>query len=325
MPFEIETIYLPSHLNILKSIFEGYKIEVADYSEKGRYAIAIEEAAAHGIWFGANILLDRGVQAILYRLSKTNGDTYLPRQELEKIAGEISLAIKDQKFTSAQLINVLIERKILRIGLELKCGKCYSKSWYHISQFSETFKCNSCFSEQDLPIIDNKEWRYKSSGLFSSTGVGHGSLPVICLNLYLQRKYHSYLRAFYSFNIKFPDGELGEIDSAFVRHEMQDEPELLVCECKSGNAHKEDFDKLEKLCSLMPGTVACLVTWKETFSDDEKGLAKNLWNKGVELVLLTRLDIEANDIEFEGVPDQYKYIHNFVDLAYATREKYLKQ
>ena len=324
IPLDIETIYLPSHLNILKSIFEGYKIEVTDYSEKGRYAIAIEEAAAQGIWFGATILLDRGVQAILYKLSKTNGEMYLPRQALEKIAGENSLSVKDQKISPAQIINVLIERKILRIGLELKCKKCYSQGWYHISQFSESFKCHYCFAEQDLPIIDNKEWRYKSSGLFSSTAVGHGSLPVICLNLCLQRKYHRDLKSFFSFNMKFPDGELGEIDSAFVRHEMQDEPELLVCECKSGEAHQKDFDKLKKICRTMPGTVACLATWKDSFSEDEKRLAKNLWDKGIEIILLTRLDIESNEIAFEGVDDRYKYIHDFVDLAHATHEKYLK-
>jgi hypothetical protein len=53
-------------------------------------------------------------------------------------------------------------------------------------------------------------------------------------------------------------------------------------------------------------------------------LAKNLWENGVELVLLTRLDIEANDIEFKDVSDRNKYIHDIVDLAYATREKYLE-
>jgi hypothetical protein len=323
-PLDIETIYLPSHLNILKSIFEGYKIEVSDYSEKGRYAMAIEEAAAQGKWFGANILLDRGVQAILYRLSKTNGEMHLPRQELEKIAGEKSLSVQDKKISSSQLINILIERKILQIGLELKCNKCYSQGWYHISQFGESFKCLYCYSEQDLPIIDNKEWRYKSAGLFSSPGVGHGSLPVICLNLYLQRRYHNNLRPFYSFNVKFPDGKSGEVDLAFVRHETRDEPELLVCECKSGEAHQEDFDRLEKLCSLMPGTVACLATWKDSFSKDEKMFARNIWDKGFEIIMLTHLDIESNEIIFEGVDDQHKYIHNFVDLAHATYQKYMQ-
>jgi hypothetical protein len=324
LPLDIETIYLPNHLNILKSVFEGYKIEVTDYSEKGRYAMAIEEAATQGTWFGANILLDRGVQAILYRLSRTNGEVHLPRQELERIAGENSLSVKEQKVSPAQLINVLIERKILRIGLELKCSKCYSQGWYHVSQFSESFKCLHCFSEQDLPIIDSKEWRYKSSGLFSSTGVGHGSLPVICLNLYFLRKYHSDLRSFYSFNVKFPGGELGEMDAAFIRYGMLDEPELLICECKSREAYQEDFDRLEKVCSLIPGTVVCLATWKDSFSDNEKSLAKGLWNKGYEIIMLTRLDIESNEIAFEGVDDEHKYIHDFVDLAYATRQKYLQ-
>ena len=75
---------------------------------------------------------------------------------------------------------------------------------------------------------------------------------------------------------------MGEIDSAFIRHEMQDEPELLVCECKSGNAYKEDFDKLEKMYSLMPKTVTCLATWKDDFSDNEKELAQKLWGKDIE-------------------------------------------
>lgn len=323
-PLDIETIYLPNHLDILKSIFSGYKIEVSDYSEKGRYATAIEEAAAQGIWFGANILLDRGVQAILDLLSKNNGEDHLPRTDLEKLIGKHSLGVHDKKFSPAQIVDALIYRKILRIGLELKCTNCYRQGWYHISQISESFKCHFCFLEQNLPVIDNKKWRYRSSGLFSSQHVGHGSLPVICLNLYLQTRYRQNLKSFYSFNIKLPSGELREVDSLFIRHEMHDEPELLICECKTGNAHQDDFDKLEKLCELMPGAVACLATWKDEFSENEKDLALNFWNKGFEIVLLTRLDIESKGINFEGVDDQHKYINDFTDLAYATYQKYLK-
>lgn len=129
-PLDIETINLPSHLNILKSIFSGYKIDVLDYSEKGRYATAIEETASQGIWLGANILLDRGVQAILHRLAKNNGETHLPRTELEKVVRENSLSVREKKITPAQVVDVLIDRKILRIGLELKCNNCYRQGWF---------------------------------------------------------------------------------------------------------------------------------------------------------------------------------------------------
>ena len=66
-----------------------------------------------------------------------------------------------------------------------------------------------------------------------------------------------------------------------------------------------------------------MATWKEEFSQNEKDFAQKFWNKGYEIVLLTRLDIEADEMSLEGVDARYKHIHDFVDLAHATRQKHL--
>jgi hypothetical protein len=58
----------------------------------------------------------------------------------------------------------LVERGVVELGLELKCGKCSSWSWYSLKELDYKMKCSLCLREFGFPIIEpsassKSKWR----------------------------------------------------------------------------------------------------------------------------------------------------------------------
>jgi hypothetical protein len=318
---------LPSDLDIFKGILSGYEVKLLDYSEKGKFSSSIEMAAG-GIWGGAGILQDRGVQAVLLRLSSQNKDVHLPRIEIEKMIRENSQSLGDkiplnEQVTPSRILDVLIARKILRPGLEFKCNNCYRQGWYHITEFADMYKCQYCHTNQETPIIDQKEWRFRSTGLFSSKGVGYGSLPVVCTAISVSMEFHD-AKFIYSCNIELPDGKPKEIDLIFLNTRYDDPPEIMICECKSSNFEEKDFQGIKSLAKIMKGAVFCISTLKESFSENEINWVKELRNSGIRIATLARAEIEAKG--YKGLRDTIDpngHIMDFSSLAEKSYNKYI--
>src|SRR5207247_9788716 len=88
-----------------------------------------------------------------------------------------------------QLLDLLCETNVFRLGLEFQCQKCRRRSWYHPREFGERFSCTHCFAEQQVPRVDSLRWRYSTDGLFRSRNKVEGCLPVLlalhCFEVYL--------------------------------------------------------------------------------------------------------------------------------------------
>ena len=209
--------------------------------------------------------------------------------------------------------------------MQFKCQDCYRQGWYDLNQFGTTFTCNYCFEEQPTPVLYRRKWRYRSTGLFGTKNVGYGSLAVICTSLFFRTNYRFDARQMYSFDFIYPDGETGEVDLAAIRMGDDRSTEIAFCECKSTDFLRTDFEKLGKLASAVPGSVVCAATLKESFSDQEKAWAIELWDAGHRVIMLTGLDLEHTGIGLEGVEGRHRHLHDFSGLALSTKVKYLSE
>jgi hypothetical protein len=73
----------------------------------------------------------------------------------------------------------LIARNAVELGLELKCSKCSSWSWYSLKQLDYTVRCSLCLREFGFPIIDpsgadSSRWAYRLIGPFALPDYANG-------------------------------------------------------------------------------------------------------------------------------------------------------
>ena len=67
----------------------------------------------------------------------------------------------------------------MELGLELRCTKCSSWSWYSLKQLDYQMTCSLCLRQFGFPIIDpsassNSKWAYRLIGPFALPNYAHG-------------------------------------------------------------------------------------------------------------------------------------------------------
>jgi hypothetical protein len=324
----VVSLWLPDSLEVFQALFAEHGIAITDYSEKGRYALAIEEALG-GLLGDVILVRHSGVRDALHRLSTKSGRHHLPREKLVSImtqspdSGTESMDVR-RTINPSQVLDRLIESGVLRAGLEFKCGHCYRKDWYDASEFGTSYVCHFCYTEQPTPVLDKQKWRFRASGLFGTRDVGFGSLPVICTSLFFRLRYHFNTRFIYSFELKDRQGDQREIDLAVMRLESGQEPEIAVCECKTSRFERQDFDRLKAIVASIPASIACAATLAQSLSQEELTWAKQLWDEGHRLILMARdvLQEPESALADEARMD-FRAFTSFARLADATRVKYL--
>jgi len=78
-----------------------------------------------------------------------------------------------------QNFKTLVERNAVELGLELKCTKCSSWSWYSLKQLDYQMNCSLCLRQFRFPIIDpsagsNSRWAYRLIGPFALPRYANG-------------------------------------------------------------------------------------------------------------------------------------------------------
>jgi hypothetical protein len=73
----------------------------------------------------------------------------------------------------------LVRRNAVELGLELKCAKCSSWSWYSLNGLNYKVKCGLCLREFHFPVIDPtsskvSRWAYRLIGPFALPGYAAG-------------------------------------------------------------------------------------------------------------------------------------------------------
>lgn len=80
------------------------------------------------------------------------------------------------------LLQWLIERRLLFRGTILKCPRCELGRWYEVDRIGETWRCDGCKEDMPIPLhLQSTSWRYKINELYAH-GHDQGTLtPLLTL------------------------------------------------------------------------------------------------------------------------------------------------
>ena len=130
---------------------------------------AIEQIiqALGGLKWGILCLTYKGVIDLLNEMSKNSATKTTHYREFKN---KIHTAIDNENLRK-RTFKTLVERKAVELGLELKCDKCGSPSWYPVNQLDYSLTCSLCFKRFDFPITTplgaHSKWAYRVVGPFA--------------------------------------------------------------------------------------------------------------------------------------------------------------
>ena len=323
--------------DLFKELFKenGFSIKL---SSPGNYAKQIINSM--GGLNGCRVFKIRGVREVLHQLSNLSKDVK-KNENINKISrfgltyGEIksiigsrnkdkfggpnwdSKSYKDliiyrgqQKSLNPEItLDYLINKNILRTGLRLTCRNCTKEEWYDISEFSDKFKCKYCFEEQNIGVLDKKEWFHKANGLFMIPDSGMGSLAMILTLWRLKHASHlEYFKYISSFNINNSENSIkGEVDFAcIIVKPFENTYDLIIGEAKNyTDFSNSDFKKLTSISrKFSHKPYLCFCTLKDEFSSIERKEIKKLIRKNYKIIAMTRLELDPYDLynRFKNAP-----------------------
>jgi hypothetical protein len=139
---------------------------LATRSDAGRATEQIIQILGDLKW-GVLCLAYKGVIDLLNEMSNSSTKSF----HYQKFQSKIRDAVNSKRLKN-KTFETLIERKVVELGLELKCSKCSKWSWYPVNQLDYSLICNFCFKQLDFPIIDptdkkHSKWAYRVVGPFA--------------------------------------------------------------------------------------------------------------------------------------------------------------
>ena len=201
----------------------------------------------------------------------------------------------------ARNFETLVESKAVELGLELKCTKCGSWSWYSIKQLDYSLVCDLCLKQFDFPITDprrskHSRWAYRVIGPFALPGYAGGGYSAALAIRFFAQVIGEMDRTDVTWSsgqeLELPSRKKTEVDFILwhQRKEMfgPDYPtEIVFGEAKSFGKDvfkEDDVNKMKLLAESFQGAVLVFATMKDAseLSEEEVELIRKLAEWGRE-------------------------------------------
>ena len=280
-----------------------------DFSQKWN----LDVSTAFSKWFDANGTLatpsDAGMatQQIIQTLGGFWGVGCLAHKEVIKLLDGISNRpvsktaeyqefrcdlnrVLNDETLSERVFETLVERKVVELGLELKCSKCGSWSWYSIRQLDYLLTCSFCFKQVDFPIKNptdckHSRWAYRVIGPFAQPHYakgGYGSaLAIRFLASVIGKTGRSEVTWSPGQEIEMTTGKKLEADFILWQQRQEffglDHPtETVFGEAKSFSRkfNQNDVNKMEKLAQAFPGSILVFAAMKDGAAFSKKEIER---------------------------------------------------
>ncbi len=230
-----------------------------------------------------------------------NYDFYLPNQSTEKM-------------TVQAVFDHLIEKGILRVGLEFECPYCNLNFWRSLDFIRSEISCDFCGDKfnvtKQLEVRDC--WKYRVSGLFSQHKDQQGAIPVTvtlqhvdgCLSISCESIVTTAMELSSKQN-SFPDCES---DFLFLGREDDGRNFLILGECKG---HKEitldSVNKLKAVADSIPANkfrTYLLFSKFSPFTEQELEFFRSAQNADYwRIILLSNPQLERSSI-YDNAPKE---------------------
>lgn len=203
----------------------------------------------------------------------------------KEFENKIGNAISNKNWKK-RIFENLVERKVVELGLELKCSKCSKWSWYSITQLDYLLTCSFCFKQFDFPITNpigrkHSRWAYRLIGPFALPDYAEGgyaaSLGIRFFANVIGETGGSKVAWSSGQELTLPIGEKIEVD--FMLWYQREETlainyptEIVFGEAKSFGEEAftpDDVHKMKLLAEVFPGSTLVFATMKEELSQEE--------------------------------------------------------
>ncbi len=149
----------------LNTWFDENKIKAVP-SDAGRATQQIIQTLG-GFW-GVRALAHKGIVEMLDAMSRKPVTRSAHFQKFQNLIHD-AVASDNWRYKNFE---TLVERKAVELGLELKCSKCGSWSWYSLKQLDYTLVCDLCLKNFEFPVtspsnIKHSRWAYRLIGPFA--------------------------------------------------------------------------------------------------------------------------------------------------------------
>jgi len=250
-------------------------------SDAGRAAQQIVQTL--GGFNGVRSIAKEGVVTILNDISRRPGTHSMQQQEF---LNKVTAAVKGDIWQD-RAANTLVERNAVELGLELRCTKCSSWSWFSIRAIDYKVTCSLCLREFAFPVLaptDSRasRWAYRLIGPFALPDFANGGYAA-ALAIRFFASVISHDRASVAWtpgqNLKFGTGEQVEADFIlwYQRTDLFLGPtrptEIVFGEVKSFGRRSSgvskdvfaqvDVDRLVLLAEIFPGAVLVFATMRD--------------------------------------------------------------
>ncbi|MDH5180067.1 MAG: hypothetical protein OEZ39_11360 [Gammaproteobacteria bacterium] len=228
-----------------------------------------------GFW-GVRALAHKGIIELLNKMSRS---PVAKSAHFKRFQNEINNAVS-QDIWRYKNFETLVERKAVELGLELKCSKCNSWSWYSVKQLDYSLTCDLCLKSFDFPITNPGDsnysrWAYRVIGPFALPDYARGgyaaALSIRFFSDVIGRMDRSEVTWSSGQELTLPSDKKSEADFILWNQRKKmfgnDYPtEIVFGEAKSfgKDAFKQrDVDQMKLLAEAFPGAVLVFATMKE--------------------------------------------------------------
>ncbi len=227
--------------------------------------------------------------------------------------------------------NALINRKVLTVGLTLRCAECNHRSWHALSSLAPTMSCPRCLATLPFPAAApprTEEWAYKVSGPFAAENFAHGAYCVASTLHFLTDSIFNESTWLPSFRLKSEQGKEVEVDfGMFARPNRlthATSPFLILGECKSFNLFTpDDFARLHHIADLFPGAVLCFATFREGLDTRETQALTKIVRRGRSFLRAGRLRNPVLVLTGKELFAQFSWDREFCEI-YGDRAEYAR-
>lgn len=241
------------------------------------------------------------------------------------------------KLTPNDAFLFLLDRGVLRAGLEFRCPNCELTFWLSLDDAKLRVDCEYCgvgFNAA-LQLRDGNSWKYRRSGLFGRDDHQEGGIPVVlCLQRLDTSIVHAAMSelAVYTAGVEVTSNGAGvqncEIDFVYLTQDSHGCPQLVLGEAKQrSEITAVDVANLRAVAASFPqDQLAVYVAFGKTGSFEREELERCLDVKGTwsnRSIVFTCDELEPYELfDLEGVPEHLRFASSVEALAQVSEARY---
>jgi hypothetical protein len=241
---------------------------------------------------------------------------------------------------SEDALGYLVEKGLLRLGIEVNCPHCRMTTWISINTLGEKVSCERCGYEHNAARqLASSKWQFRRSGILGVEKDSQGAIPVAVTLQQLDTSFSGPMdtRVFSpSLDLNPLSGASGkkrEIDFVWLMNERDWDDHrtvVIIGECKDqGVIDANDMNGLREVADSFPKDhfeVFIVLAKIATFTTAEIEQAKKLNSKGVRrVIMLTARELEPYSV-YERTRKEFPAVNSYGssphDMAENTHRIY---